>query len=250
MLGHGEVHVEHLGPAVEKKYCKEMEDKTQWFYVIMPEYGISLEDYFDYETLTEVEVLKIGLQLLHQLEAIHMAGFVHGDIKPANIVIGQSKKSEDKTNRVRLVDFGISSMYVKQNGRAYSESEQFRFKGTLMFCSLHTMKRQHLTQRDDLISLTYMLLYLLDEFPIPMKHYETIQEDFKYILEAKEKLTVDDMVKGPKSKMLRAFIEEVFGLEFNKVPYYKKLRHMLTVQLLNKETVPTEDIFGNQKQGL
>ncbi|MCK1794806.1 protein kinase [Streptomyces sp. XM4193] len=54
------------------------------------------------ETLAVPRVAKIGLQVLNGLCAVHGASVVHRDVKPANILIGD-------TGQVILVDFGIAT---------------------------------------------------------------------------------------------------------------------------------------------
>ena len=54
-------------------------------------------------------VLMIGLQLLKRIQDFHSIGYVHGDIKPANIVFGRGKLR----NRLYLLDFGMSKSESK-----------------------------------------------------------------------------------------------------------------------------------------
>ncbi|MBU7597633.1 transporter substrate-binding domain-containing protein [Streptomyces sp. P38-E01] len=54
------------------------------------------------ETLAVPRVAKIGLQVLNGLCAVHGASVVHRDVKPGNILIGD-------TGQVILVDFGIAT---------------------------------------------------------------------------------------------------------------------------------------------
>jgi serine/threonine protein kinase len=53
--------------------------------------------------LPVAEVARIGLRLLDALAAVHAAGVVHGDIKPANVQLCDD-------GRVVLTDFGIASV--------------------------------------------------------------------------------------------------------------------------------------------
>ena len=55
----------------------------------------------------------VGLQMLERIEFIHENGFIHGDIKPSNFLMGFSGKLRHK---VYLVDFELSQPYLA-NGK-------------------------------------------------------------------------------------------------------------------------------------
>ena len=61
--------------------------------------------------LTEQEVLNFLPQILDALKTVHNAGIWHLDLKPANIMV-------DKSNNVRLIDFGASKQLNTQKGGA------------------------------------------------------------------------------------------------------------------------------------
>jgi serine/threonine-protein kinase len=50
-------------------------------------------------------VVKIGVQLASGLAAVHAAGIVHRDVKPANVMI-----TREPLNQIRLVDFGVAKL--------------------------------------------------------------------------------------------------------------------------------------------
>ncbi len=55
--------------------------------------------------ITAAEAITVAIGLAGALEATHAHGILHRDIKPANIIL-----SEDRVDRVKLVDFGIARL--------------------------------------------------------------------------------------------------------------------------------------------
>jgi len=46
---------------------------------------------------------------------------------------------------------------------------------------------------------------------------------------------------------LQPFFEEIFSYSYNEKPNYSKLVHLLTVQLLDSNIIPNNDIFQNKQ---
>ena len=65
--------------------------------------GRTLAEHIAERTLGEVELVDLGRQLASALAAIHRAGILHRDIKPHNILLGETAAA------ARLVDFGFAA---------------------------------------------------------------------------------------------------------------------------------------------
>lgn len=63
---------------------------------------------------------------------------------------------------IHMVDFGFASKYV-ENGKHVSRQEVDNFRGNMIFASLNQLKFYNTTRRDDLQSLCYMLIYLVNQ---------------------------------------------------------------------------------------
>ncbi|MEM6468394.1 MAG: protein kinase [Planctomycetota bacterium] len=68
--------------------------------------GDSLQQMLDErDSISLEEVVRIGRQLAHGLQAAHSKGVIHRDIKPANILMHQ------ESGKVQLTDFGLAHLF-------------------------------------------------------------------------------------------------------------------------------------------
>jgi len=87
-------------------------------------------------------------------------------LKLANIMID---KLRDDSLHVILVDFGFANFYVDKDGNHIDQSETVEtFQGNLLFASLEQLNFCKTSRRDDMISLGYLLMYLLNNNEMPM----------------------------------------------------------------------------------
>ena len=71
--------------------------------------GRTLEGLLAARTRLSVEnTAAVALQLCDALDAVHHAGIVHRDVKPANIIV---VRGTDGHERVKLIDFGVAKMH-------------------------------------------------------------------------------------------------------------------------------------------
>lgn len=109
--------------------------------------GQDLARIFDSEgPLAERSLLRMALDVAEGLSALYREGLVHGDIKPANIVL-------DRDGNAKLVDFGLSGMK--------RQDSQGNFIGTPFFIAPELLRGLPDTHQSDLYSLGATLYYLL-----------------------------------------------------------------------------------------
>lgn len=98
--------------------------------------------------------LKIGIKVLTILKTIHEKGLVHRDIKPDNFLFGLNH-----INNIYLIDFGFCKSYI-ENGEHNKIKRTHHMIGSKNYASISSHKCYDLSRRDDLESLSYMLIYL------------------------------------------------------------------------------------------
>ena len=104
-------------------------------------------------------------QMVQIIWAVHQRGFVHRDIKPPNFMIG-IKKNENETetqDKLFLIDFGMSRTYIddKTNAHRSNKMRTTGIIGTPRYVSIHVHDGCEPSRRDDLISIMYVLIYLV-----------------------------------------------------------------------------------------
>ena len=130
--------------------------KNKKSYLIMPLYYNSSDKFLKINSkyFNEKDVLMLAIQILQQLNNLHKFEIIHNDIKPDNFVFDKN------TNKFKLIDFGLSKFYIKEKKHIKFSKKCPRY-GTYRYMSINAHKRYSLSRRDDLISLSYSLIYLL-----------------------------------------------------------------------------------------
>ena len=105
--------------------------------------------------LDQRRVCKLCIQIARALEAVHSAGIVHQDLKPANLIVVEENGEE----WVKLVDFGIART---PDGAGESRCVEDNAVGTPAFMSPEQVAKQGgVTCASDLFSLGGVLYYML-----------------------------------------------------------------------------------------
>ena len=172
------------------------------------DWGISDEPFFVMEyiegnTLTSIiankktismnDILFIGAHVASGLQAAHMKGLVHRDIKPGNIMITPEGK-------VKVTDFGIVSLQNEESDITKTGS----ILGTASYISPEQAQGKPVSKESDLYSLGTVLYELIAGRP-PFEGDTPIATATKHITDKPEKLNIyrADIPKGIENAVLK-----------------------------------------------
>ncbi|CAI2385182.1 unnamed protein product [Moneuplotes crassus] len=145
--------------------------------------------------------LMISLQVLHRIRDLHSIGYVHGDIKPLNLIFGTGRKK----NALNLIDFGLthkeSSYVAEECSRSLYQRENLSLSGTPLFASINLHLGWEKTfKKDDIESWFYLLIYLCKGY-LPWSDLPLDGRDnYEQVLKGKINIQIDYLCSNlPKS---------------------------------------------------
>ncbi|KAG8367995.1 hypothetical protein BUALT_Bualt16G0130600 [Buddleja alternifolia] len=162
----------------------------------------------------------IAVEAISILEKLHMKGFVHGDVKPENFLLGQPGSPDEK--KLYLIDLGLASKWKDASSGQHVEYDQRPdiFRGTIRYASVHAHLGRTGSRRDDLESLAYTLIFLI-KGRLPWQGY---QGDNKSFLVCKKKMsTSPELMCCFCPAPFKQFLEAVTNMKFDEEPNYSKL---------------------------
>ncbi|KAL0316919.1 UNVERIFIED_CONTAM: Casein kinase-like protein HD16 [Sesamum radiatum] len=162
----------------------------------------------------------IAVEAISILEKLHMKGFVHGDVKPENFLLGQPGTADEK--KLYLIDLGLASRWKNASSGQHVDYDQRPdiFRGTIRYASVHAHLGRTGSRRDDLESLAYTLIFLI-KGRLPWQGY---QGDNKSFLVCKKKMsTSPELMCCFCPAPFKQFLEAVTNMKFDEEPNYSKL---------------------------
>lgn len=193
-----------------------------YYVMVMDMLGPSLWDVWNNsnQAMSTEMVACIAVESLSILEKMHQRGYVHGDVKPENFLLGQPATADEK--KLYLVDLGLATRWKDASTGQHVEYDQRPdiFRGTVRYASVHAHLGRTGSRRDDLESLAYTLVFLL-RGRLPWQGY---QGDNKGFLVCKKKMaTSPEMLCCFCPTPFKQFLEYVVNLKFDEEPNYAKL---------------------------
>ncbi|CAK9310676.1 unnamed protein product [Citrullus colocynthis] len=191
-----------------------------YYIMVMDMLGPSLWDVWNNNahTMSVEMVACIAIEAISILEKMHSRGYIHGDVKPENFLLGPSGTPDEK--KLFLVDLGLATRWRDGSGQhvEYDQRPDV-FRGTVRYASVHAHLGRTGSRRDDLESLAYTLVFLL-RGRLPWQGY---QGENKGFLVCKKK-----MATSPETlccfcpQPFKQFVEYVVNLKFDEEPNYAK----------------------------
>lgn len=193
-------------------------------------YDISLFDFIKKRELTAEQINKIMVAAIEILESVHKLFVLHRDIKPQNFMI--------KNGELFLIDFGLSTFFLRENGEHVIECSQESIIGTPKYISFYVHDGLLPGVRDDLISLGYLYIYLycrelpwdvLQNNVLDNKIFTELSIEHPKNLQRKElkSWAYLEPISLKINQNIHRFLGHCYGLKYKDVPNYEGLRKAL-----------------------
>ena len=168
-------------------------------------------------------VLMLADQCISRVEYIHSRLFIHRDIKPENFVLGLYRKS----HVVHIIDFGLSKRFADPSTMKHIKYRDGKsLTGTARYVSCNTHNGIEQSRRDDLESLGYLFIYLLNgTLPWIGLQTKTKTEKYKQIGQLKSSISLEDLTQGLPSELV-SYLSYCRVLKFEQRPDYAYLKKL------------------------
>jgi serine/threonine protein kinase len=181
------------------------------------------------------QLLLYADQMLQLVEGVHDQGFVHRDIKPENFMLGRGSQAE----QLFIIDFGLSKCFWNPLTDAHIPFRADKhLTGTARYASINNHKGFEQSRRDDLESLGYVLLYLL-QGKLPWQNQQgTRREKYSKMQAGKEASLKDQSLFRNLPPLFKQYFDYVRSLNFDDRPDYLYLRSLFRKHLKQLAAAP------------
>ena len=177
--------------------------------------------------------MRLGIQILNAVQAIHQCGFIHRDLKPSNFAMG--RQPED-CKTCYVLDFGLARQYTTVTGELRQPRPVAGFRGTVRYASVNAHFGHELGRHDDLWSVFYLMVELIAG-TLPWKKIRNKEEagEFKQGYDHKKLITGFPIE-------FKSYLDHIKNLTYYDKPNYSYLISLFE-QALNRLRISRSDPF-------
>lgn len=140
---------------------------------------------------------------------------MYNDLKLDNVIVGDAQSSPGSLAEIRLIDFGLCTRYLDSAGAHIKFNSTQDFIGNPALSSKHAMNFLTVSRRDDLISLTYLLVYMVVG---RLDFLSSSEQDnlklFKIISKKKNEQTPEQLCQARPARPFLHFTQEIHAMDF------------------------------------
>ena len=204
---------------IPKLYYYGVTDKSSC--IILTLFSCNLLEYVKNNNMTNDDLYILMSNCIKNLQKIHDKNVLHRDIKPQNFMI--------HNNDIYLIDFGFAYFYKDENG-IHDNKETKNIIGSVRYTSYFNHIGEPSSRRDDLLSLGYMFLFLLEDYLIwdttnitfPQTNYEITSIYHPKNEYIKNKKTLSTLKSFCNNKMI-SYFNHIYNLKTTSEPNYDYL---------------------------
>jgi len=194
------------------------------YYMVINLLGDSLENIKQLNGRISLKAtLQIGINILSILKHIHSYGYVHRDIKPENLLFGLNKQN------IYIIDFGLCKKYMINDNHIEMNTKK-NLIGTPNYASINSHNFFELSRRDDLESLSYILLYIFFGTLPWIDKYNYLSESERNICIRNDKKNI--FLNEYIPLVLLNFYKNVINLSFKETPNYEYYINIFTNEII------------------
>lgn len=193
---------------------------VKYRFVVLPLFDVDLQKIFEgnHNRLEERTAYCIALRMLDILEYLDFHGYVHADLKAANILIRRGVKSTDEPS-IFLIDYGLAAKYMLgDRHKEYKPIKKNAHNGTLQYTSIDAHDGAEPSRRGDLQILGFCLWEWLAG-SLPWKSCMKNKDDVKN----KKIKCLKDLSEVP-TATLKKYFSSISDLEYDENPDYDELK--------------------------
>ena len=159
--------------------------------------------------------LRLGVQMLAGVQAIHNCGFLHRDVKPSNFAMGRLPTT---SHCCYILDFGLARQYTTPTGEIRQPRAVAGFRGTVRYASISAHKSLELGRHDDLWSLFYIMAEFING-QLPWRK----MKDKEQVGKSKEQFDHLQLLQGT-PKEVQDFLSHLQSLNYFTKPNYSYIK--------------------------